>query len=74
MFIFQSNVFITHEFVSFQGITATTTVIRTVITTTTVIPTAVLTITIPTAAVITITTAILITDSVAEEDTKCENV
>lgn len=60
--MFQSNDFITHEFVSFQGITATTTVIRTVITTTTVIPT---------AAFITITIAT--TDSVAEEDTKCEN-
>lgn len=70
--MFQSNDFITHEFVSFQGITATTTVIRTVITTTTVIRTVITTTTvIPTAAFITITIAT--TDSVAEEDTKCEN-
>lgn len=69
--MFQSNDFITHEFVSFQGITATTTVIRTVITTTTVIRTVITTTTVIPTAVTTITTAT--TDSVAEEDTKCEN-
>ena len=67
--MFQSNDFITHEFVSFQGIT--TTVIRTVITTTTVIRTVITTTTVIPTAVTTITTAT--TDSVAEEDTKCEN-